>query len=1013
MREMIKSALLLMILALLHGCGGCGGGLDPFEVDPFLYPDGSEVGAPDFQLNARKRVHDHFLMGYEGHVSSPLAMRFHADTAGAYMLVQRGPGVTEELLPLEASEMRLRAWSSDETDRRELPVPDFDGASLFELIEEGCDFSPSLTPGLLVFRCRGTLARLSPDDDAWTYDEDAFPERELIVASETSALYAGDQPEEEGAQRFPIHVSEAGTVETAVLPFDVAEERDFIHWIGPWDGARVRVFYKENELELCSVVWELDTETLTDSGCLAFQVPGAGPLSADHIAGSVDATIFLGGGEANGREQGDLFLATVVGDTFAIKGRLSDRGNLGLSNLSPPRAFLPQITDRYVTEVLTRVRENGPFGIDTSEFRETFDIDGNWDWQRTGITELEPRLIEDPAQVCVGEALGLKTCRAIDSALNGVLIKTSFEKHWIATSIVTDGKRFALTQEFTTDEPVMTTIDPERVIDAYVPLEPVSEGEPVFADGAPGFSPTNHPRFVDLSACATVYDADGQALERDANGRFFVAFDTDHRIVLDGCDPGDGYLPLLPLEADAKNEAMGMLPDAWFMTGVQFARGVPLDVQGFSPLVIPGRGAMIVLTQEGWVLVEAPDPSSTVTTTVIAGVADGAPAFIGPGGLIVLAGGEAIDPSTKATVGALMDVDEPRDLKHFAGGSMIALEERDRLAIWGIEDDVVSPLLDEAGERDHTLLDASDDAARLLEQTGEALLVREPSSGRVVALTTLSQPLVDARISASGDHVVVLAGASVNWTLTRYQLHSPTMETWSVYEESLGEARDFAFDRATGNVLAPGALTPGEREDGLLLFATSDQAPGARALVAESERIGELSSDGSTHAIWTRSVDNTIELARFEWSTQQLSASEIPTDRPTNFDGTLHHAHDELVAIYDGQRWFGVDGEFVDPLASIPLSGFRGAEFGPGDGYSWNYALRLGELALDGSLLAGAYDVVYARDGFDPSSGGDSELLFYGRVDDAPFLEAPCIPYRTIEAPSFITSEWPRWVCAR
>ena len=1000
---------------LLSGCSGCG---ELFAPAALMTPDGEEVLASDFELNARPQYPSDVTRMYEGYQGSSLVSRTWADRAGGYLLYQTLPGYDAAWNAVGLSPITLLHVEAPGMAPRALPAPDMiPGKTLSEQLEAGCDFVPTLTPGLLAMFCEGRLGRLLPGASSWTYEE-----RPASLAGQAPRVVASDSALYGGAMH-PTWVGSGGgqVVETADAPGAIGgPEAVLEHWIGPWDGGRARILYKVDDRELCAGIWSFATAQVTDRVCQRFEVPGVGPLSHDHLAGSVEETIFFASAGSNGVQAGDLIWASVSAQGFTIHGRLSDRGGLGSSVgvLAPPRLFMPQVTEHYVTIT-------PGFAVSTQnglEVREMFDASGGYDWVRIGSKFGINAEWNDYRSDVVGEDKpcggkeGLKVCRSAGNSFRATRHEIDATRSWSFAVQALDTRVLVLGSTYDLRDQAVTTLTPDRVVDDYVPLMPGEGGASVTIASAPGFSPQGGS--VDLSACATVYDASGQPVERDAQGRFAVAFDEDHRIVLSGCDPEDGYLPLLDVEAMAMNESLGRLPAAWRMEGVELARGVALMTGSREePRFIPGVGAMMVHTQDGWLHLSATRFESDVRVDVVDAVdAAYAPAFIGVDGLVLRAGGEVIAPASGAVVSTLVGVEDPSSVQHFAYGQLVAHSGTDRLTIWRAEEESVVSVRDISPAPPGSLLDMDDAASTLLFEREEGLFVYDALTGEELRLTDFDHTTARrAQVSADGDRVLVTLRSPNNindsamFVLSRAQGGALSTQRVALEVRDSAEQAEH-FDRESGR------WATAFREV-VTLHHVSDEGLHERQDVSLDPAFPGLIfmiADGRGYLV-IRAVSTTDEAFHRLSFDGEGGLEVLQTPRPVRDAISPQKAgyralwapHGRLRAIgLDAPRdaWLRYDDGYLEMAGPIPLWGGRAAHLP-----LMTYMLTLGEVGLDGALLGGAYEVAHT-----PEVDGQ-RLLFHGDSleEDAAFIDAPCLPYKTTPMPDYITSRWPEWICAR
>lgn len=999
--------LSLVIASFSAGCGLADG------EGAITLENGETVDADEIAPNARPKF-DRSVVGvmYEGGALSSVRYATHSDAEAFYLMVQVDRGWDEDLNLQERQPAELRKFVGLDEPLEIIPLPRNIEPLGDELVEdpegqpqERCKFVDTAEVGMLAFQCNGEFAVRAADSTDWTYLSDPGEGEATYVSR--SALYYEQDPQ--FVTDYPVVYANGQRIQLAELPAALGPTVE--HWIGPWDGERVRVLYKPDPVRLCAAVWTLSDGTVREDGCLEFEVPGAGPLSPGHIGGAVDETVFFGGGEINTVERGDKFWANIRPGEIEIQGRTSDRGNT-LITVSEDLGG-PHDSEYFAT---TQVQVGTGAGAQSLTFIEVFDADGGYDFATEFV---ETFTLGNPADICP-DGTGLLKCRVFENVSSmPIFERVSKTRGWHLVDFSYDARRLILVQPLDvlleSEREISTTADPERVIDDYVPLSS-KVSLPVWAQNVPGTFSDNVPSFVDLSECATVTNQDGVAITRDELQNFPIDIFDTHTIELDGCQPEDAGPPLSPLvvEAQALVDVPLLNPDgpnAWTMDGVVFTRGTPLPISAESPEVIGGAdGAMILATDEGWSAIEASSPTgSSWSRTVIAPAGSLAPRFIGNRRYVVIEGGAVYGLDEGAVVTTMSGVTDPQDLVSLAHGQMLALETVEGVKIWSTTSGAPNLILERDGASG--FLDASDGAEFLLEQDGQVVRVTETSTDRSVELVDLAGDAVaSAEINADGSRALLWTTAAGRPTATLYELSPPTQTDWPVTSAVLTTLNSpHIFRRATGEVVYRNDVGPGQPDYRAFMIYTID----GQRVVMTQDSITALAEDAQGNLLW---FDAQNVLKRMSWTDRVVEEVSYSREIEGNLDPDFYSEDGYLKAVAWGD-WFLYEstGELVRVSAGSltwPIYGTRGVEVAANDSsVDGGVAVWVGERGPDVRLIA-PYEVGVFGNPRD--SVRAFNLLFSARQEDGAFLRAPCMPFR-IEGPQadYVTTPLSNWFCAR
>ena len=1003
MRQDHFKTLSLCILAVSLAVSGCD--LLGFP-GALTLASGERVNADELVPNARPRI-DRQRVGvmYEGSGITGISHDTYVDAESVYLLIQVQRGWTPDLYLQERQPFEIRKFVGFDTPPESIPLPR-NIEPLGDAIVEGCQFVDTVEVGMVAIQCDGEVAIWSPDAQEWSYIADPGVGEPTYVGSRS--LFFHEDPS--GATEFPVVYIDGQRRPLAELPaaFGTVEE----HWVGPWDGSRARVLYRPDLLHLCAAVWTIADDTVREDGCLEFAVPGARPLSAGHIGGSVDGTVFFAGGENNTKEYGDDFLANVKPGSIEIVGRTTDRGNTVKAIYEDLGG--PQI-DNYLTT--TAVKAGTGANAQDYTFYEIFRPDGTYDFTGEIIGSLNPG---EPSVVCP-DGVALLECRAYNIGGTREFTRVSETRVWRVQGVVYDARRRILVQPqdilLGSEREISTTIDPNRVIDEYVPLSPVVR-QLVLARRVPGTFTGTFPNFADLSECATVTTGDGTRVEPDSLNYFPINILDTHTIELSDCQPDDAGPTLNDLVVEARplvdvpylNE---QAPGAWNMEGVVFTRGAPLPITADTAEVIGGSdGAMIIATDAGWSLIETPDPGGIEwTSTVLASPESPAPRFIGDRRHIALGGGSVYGMDAQTEVATLAGVVDPAELLALAHGDLLAHDTPQGLAIWSTAAGAPSMILDRSGARSASLLDASDGAQHLLERDGDIVRVIQTSAARQADLVDLAGDDIEAaHISADGSRVLLRTSESGRITMTIYQLSDPTASSWTVASEVLTTlASAYQFRRATGEVFYHNDVAPGQPDyRAYMIYGTDGQS-----VAVTSDSVRTVAADALGNLLW---FDPQERLKRMSWDDRVVEDVAFPVFPESSLDPGFY-TEDEFVRAVAWGDWYYYDeaGELerASRRSTYPLSGDRAVYFAtPESNVDNGTALWAGVRGFDTDSILDAYEAAIFNNPSDQLRAFN--LLFAAHQDDGAFLRAPCMPYR-IDTPQadYVTTPLPIWYCAR
>ncbi|MGM0555930.1 MAG: hypothetical protein ACQEVA_06110 [Myxococcota bacterium] len=994
--------LCLIVCALLPGCDDLLG-----DRGVLTLGSGERVNADEIPRNARPELDPSVLrVIYEGSEITPILYETYSDEAAFYLLLQVDRGWDKDLNLQERQPIELRKFVGYDDPAEVIALPR-NIEPLGDDLGGGCSFVDTTEVGTIAIKCNGEIAVRAADAADWMYL--ANPDEGPITYASQRSLYYEVDPQ--FASEYPVAHVDGRRIALAEPPAALGQVED--HWIGPWDGERARILYKPDLRRLCAAVWTLTDGSVREDGCLEFDVPGAEPLSAGHIGGSVDQTVFFGGGETNTVERGANFWATIRPGQIDIVGRTSDRGNTIITINEDLGG--PHIDDYFTTTV---VKVGTGAGAQDLEFFEIFDVDGGYDFTTDVFDTFNTG---NPADICPkGEAL--TKCRTFSDAelFPLTVTRVSMRSTWRVLNTTYDARRRLLIQRLDvplgSERDTSTTADPNRVIDEYVPLSPVVS-MPVWAKNVPGSFTDNVPSYADLSECASVTNQDGVEIERDELQSFPIDIFDTHTIELQGCQPEDAGPPLLPVsvEAPALVDTPYLNPDtpnAWNMEGVVFGRGQLLPISEDNPEVVGGAdGAMVISTNDGWSLIEAASPSASGwTRTEIAPVGTAAPRFVGNRRYVVVDGGAVYGRDEATDVTAMAGVGDPADLQSVAHGQLLALDTPQVTRIWSTENGAPSLLLDR--NTTNVFLDASDDAGFLLEQDGGIVRVTQTDTGRGVDLVALgSDTLRSAEMSADGSRVLLWTLAtSARPTATLYSISAPTQTQWPVTSTVITTLNSpHRFRRSTGEVFYQNDVGPGEPDYRAFMIYTTD----GQRVVATQDSIREVFEDNQGNLLW---FDFRSVLRRMNWSERVVEDVPLPSQPTGNIDPGFYTRDGFVEAVAIGDWYlYGQNGELERVSAggfTFPVSGLRGVELAASESSQHGgNAISVGERGPDVSLVD-TYEVGLFDNFIDQVSAFN--LAFSAREEDGAFLRAPCVPYR-LEGPQadYVTTSLDTWFCAR
>jgi len=748
----VRTVLILLApLALLSGCEAFSIGLTGFEVPP----DELELFA---QASPGARAHVLFDV-YDGRATRSTGW---ADTAGAYQLVWIGPGFDEALMNVDEVELRLIAVDAagERTEREPPPleltrVPDEVGAVL-----DAITFVPSTEPGRLVFALDGELYQQGPDGGAWArtplpqgvVPDEASPERSLVRHADRTWV---DVIEPDGSVWQPPVPEQGGWA------------------FGPFDGQElVRLRW---QAELLCVDWvDLASRSVGHTVCHTPELPVQGLDGA--FSGSVNDVLFFIR-EDSGWQLRFLFVADR--DGIERRGRL-DVTTTEVFGLYPED---PQLDALRISSARGQPHDQFWFA------------DGTWTWKKPLQQDLRPAQVcdcpadSDPVDCrCIGR--GVPTDHV---GLVGV------GQAWLTGVSTVDARRRGFAQHVDLSPTTQTTIDPEQPLDADWTIEdlPRPDGTPLVGI-APGYNAAGE---VDLTACTTVVDEQGETPDFDERGPILDEGVT-YTFTVEGCEPPDGHGTLEPVTLTWSTDEGAPAP----LTDVVFGRGLALDpVDPDAPEWVHAVDAEILLLREkrGWTALSLSEAGALQATVVDAPDA-APPVILRDGRRLLLDGGDVLDLDSGEVLTRL-SLRGPLDGLTQRGQGRLLVEDRsDGLRIWDLDADL-ERLLDVPGPRSGTLLDASDDGrVRLVQETGR-VWAREADGGQM-DLGSTELGLGGAWISGDG-----------RWALTSVQtasagLRRMTHTAWALDGSGRGfrgasrvacaECRGWlAWDRPSGGVV--------------------------------------------------------------------------------------------------------------------------------------------------------------------------------------------------------------------
>jgi hypothetical protein len=991
---------LLAALALFSGCNE--GGL--LEYEPYINVDGEEFSVYDLELNARPKPSQNLDMLYDGYALKPLVSLHWVDSGGAYLLFQTREGLDEKLMPVPRSPIQLRAIYESGGERFELPVPTSLGEDLAEALDRGCGFLQTDTPRLLAMQCDGDIIRLLPEADAW--EEAAAgvdPENIRIVTGEVVVLHDG-MVIADGRRRDVFEL-------TSRLGANSSEES----WIGVVRDARMRVFYKRG-LELCSGVISFLDDTVVEDGCVGAEVPG---VTLVHSGGSVDKSVFFGEGGTNGVERGALFYA-----------RVSSGG--GVSIVGKPGgepSYLPDFEQRYPQlDVLigeNKIGVNTPSSKYDIDFVEVFDFDDGWDYER-----LPERKIVGRCDLTCPDGEPLKVCRCLGGSARADAAMLTYARPDAVWKIMRRNydARSRVFAQFEEKEKTVITRDPARTFEPYELPGP----EVTIALRArtllPGYAPSGDNDFYAYGACARVVDEDGVSVPTTPTD-ITIDIHTSYRLEVSGCEVPDGGNSWAPVEVAVASYIERGDHDPWSLDGVPFVRGNPFYGESDAVHVVAGaNGAMLVGDATGWHLLRAVEDGA-LESSIVDDASSVAPAFVGHGLYVVLAGGDVLNASTGARESfSMTGVQDPSKLHAHAFGSLYSYQDEAGTRIWSVEDGAIALLEDVNHPPEVSLLDVSSGAGVMLFGSEASLEVRV-AGGEILELWPLVASAVssDAHIDEGGQEILARYDSGQEMILVHYHMPQMAGAEVGVREIYRGEASAYAFDRVTGRVLMRSDAPRGE-ETYNTTVVYQPGLPDERLVVPEA-RAQAFAVDRS-RVYWAQGYMDSLRVRSLDWGTLEARDVELdfePSSRPEAI--TLIERDGVFVGVKFGDwyraragaleraSWHGFEqfdtGKTI--RYTIPLSSGLGAtiytQTPEATGYDSRNALMIGARGEETRVTLEREVMV-----FDPGLPSDMIFAYWSmRQEDVTgdLLDAPCVLLPHPGAPEGVVSEVPSWVCLR
>lgn len=888
---------------------------------------------------------------YEGHLAAPFVRTEHADATGLWVLMWNGDGYGPDLRFQTGPGLVLLHQPTDlgQAPTTHPPPPLPDPAVRLASIR----YLPVTTPGHLAFHDDTTLYRY--DGTGWTTEPfEGVASATCLGVGPARSVWIGTDA------RVTV-VEDGATRSFTALP-DQASTGP-IGW-GPFDGDRMRPIWTLDG-QVCTGLLDLRTDTLTPEGCLDLGVPVA---LQRHVGGAVDRTFTVVSTIPPQRDRFVLVDATASG--VSALGVIVD----------PPLELPDPVVDDPQTDFYV-LRPPNPAA--SYPHTELILPDGSWTWTRDPTN---PVILPASTCPCVEQDPTVCWCvpRTLSTTVSGL---TGPHDRWLTASEWHDEVRYVWAAKWT-DPDVSTTADPTFATRPYVEDEFVMGVQPGVL--APGW-----PDYADLGDCLSVTDATGAPILPDADGRYVLPPFAPYTVRYEGCDPGDGGPPLLPIAGSAPGTDTGPLD----LYGASLGRGWPLDPADDPPVWVSSPvGGAVVRETTGWTHLAHDDRSITRTTLDAVDAAAPHPLHDGrwllADGRIVVAATGTVDATIPRLPGA-HDVSQR--------GSLLIQDGDMGLRVHDLATSPPTVHVDEPGARTATLLDLADDASVLLETDDATVWVRRPT-GLPVSLGTVGFGLRRAAIAGDGRVVALTVRTSSTSVqerrLSLFALHGDPLVAEEQIVREAGYV-DFALHRPSGAVL--GARTTG---NGLAVHTVvGDPAVDPTWSVASTdvttayvEAFQPFASPSgrTTDAAgwaWFREGQDVVG---YDFTTGTVSRQPLP-DLSNPADHLDHLGWLERDAGTGSRAWYRLDGGIVrshgatDP---VPLAGNRAARLGlnPAE-------LSVGDAAPGEPLV-------------DPVQITRFPPVLAAEHDGIDHVQPPCALYALEPQPAWVT-EAPTWACVR